>query len=222
MTGAAVGLVLPLGIGGGLGGDDGAGLGDLARCGMVGQVLAQCGEVGQRDPGQSPHGGLDVGWHAQIQDEQRPAAGLRPGRPHRPGRHDGRGGPGGGDQEIGVGQRGRHIGGPQGPAAHRRGHLGGAHLTAAGHGQPPDAGLAEQVGHELARAAGPEHDRVAGGEAAQVRGGEVQARPGQRDAFGADAGLRAGPFAGPQRRVDQASDGRAGGSAPRRPCGPRP
>ena len=139
---------------------------------------------------------------------------LRPGRPHRSGGHDGRGGPGGGDQEIGVGQRGRHIGGPQGPATHRRGHLGRAHLTAAGHGQPPDAGLAEQLSHELARAAGPEHDCVAGSEAAQVRGGEVQARSGQRDAFGADAGLRAGPFAGPQRRVDQASDGRAGG--PRR------
>ena len=47
-----------------------------------------------------------------------------------------------------------------------------------------------------------------------MRGGDVQACPGQRDALGADGGLRAGPLAGPQRRVDQAGDGRAGG--PRR------
>ena len=108
------GLVLPLGVGGGFGGGDGAGLADLARCGMAGQVLAQCGEVGQRDAGQSAHGGLDVGWHAQVQDEQRSAADLCPGRPHRPGGHEGRGGSGGCDQEVGVSQRGRHVGGLQG------------------------------------------------------------------------------------------------------------
>ena len=41
---------------------------------------------------------------------------------------------------------------------------------------------------------------------AQMRGREVQAGPGQRDAFGADRGLRAGPLAGPKRRVDQPGD----------------
>ena len=100
----------------------------------------------------------------------------------------------------------------QRPAAHRRGHLGGSRRAAAGHRQPPDAGLAQQPGRELARAAGAEHDRMAGGEPAQVRGGEVEAGPGQRDALGADRGLRAGPLAGPQRRVDQAGEGSAGGS----------
>jgi hypothetical protein len=53
---------------------------------------------------------------------------------------------------------------------------------------------------------------MAAGEAAQVRGGDVQAGPGQRDALGADRGLRAGPLTGPQRRVDQLGDGRAAGS----------
>ena len=43
-----------------------------------------------------------------------------------------------------------------------------------------------------------------------MRGGEIQASPGQRDAFGADRGLCAGPLAGSKRRVDQARDGRAG------------
>ena len=52
---------------------------------------------------------------------------------------------------------------------------------------------------------------MAGGEPAQAPGGEVEAGPGERDAFGADRGLRPGPLAGPQRRVDQAGDDRAGG-----------
>jgi len=96
--------------------------------------------------------------------------------------------------------------------APRRGHLGGSRWAAAGHPEPSDAGLAQQPGRELAHAAGPEHDRLAGGEPAQVPGGEVEAGPGQRDAFGADRGLRPGPLAGPQRRVDQAGDDRPGGS----------
>ncbi len=53
---------------------------------------------------------------------------------------------------------------------------------------------------------------MAGGEPAQVPGGEIEAGPGQRDAFGADRGLRPGPLAGPQRRVDQAGEGGTGGS----------
>jgi hypothetical protein len=53
---------------------------------------------------------------------------------------------------------------------------------------------------------------MAAGEAAQVRGGDVQAGPRQRDALGADRGLRAGPLAGPERRVDQPGCDRAGGS----------
>jgi hypothetical protein len=70
----------------------------------------------------------------------------------------------------------------------------------------------KQPGHEPARAARPQHNHVAAGEPAQVRGGEVQADPGQRDALGADRGLRAGPLTGLKGRVNQAGDGRAGGA----------
>ena len=45
-----------------------------------------------------------------------------------------------------------------------------------------------------------------------MRGGHIQAGPGQRDALGTDGGLRAGPLACPQRRVDQPGDGGAAGS----------
>jgi hypothetical protein len=55
--------------------------------------------------------------------------------------------------------------------------------------RPPDAGLAEQPGRELAHAAGPEHNRITGRKPAQVDVGEVQASPGQGDAFGADRSL---------------------------------
>src|SRR5450755_2173191 len=84
--------------------------------------------------------------------------------------------------------------------------------VAAGHAKPPGAGLAEQPGREPARGPGPEHHRIAARQAAQVRVGEVQAGPGERDTFGADRGLGAGPLADPQRRVDQAGDGGAGGA----------
>jgi len=128
------------------------------------------------------------------------------------GEHDGGCGAGRGDQEAGVGERGGHVASPQRPAVDRRGCLGGTLLATAGHPQPPDPGLGQQPGRELARAAGANDNRVAGGEPAQVRGGEVQAGPGEGDAFGADRGLGAGPLAGPQRRVDQAGDDRSGGS----------
>ncbi|MEN3356290.1 MAG: hypothetical protein V7637_272 [Mycobacteriales bacterium] len=208
-------LCLPVGVCGGLRGDDRADPGDLGRYRSVGQVPAECGEVDERDPGQAAHGGVHVRRHSQVEHEQRPAAGPRPGRQHRPGNHERCGGPGRGDEDVGVGERGGHIADTQWPATDRRGDLGGPRRVAAGHGEPPDAGGAEQPGGERAHAAGPEHDRIAGGEPAEVRGGEVQAGPGEGDAFGADRGLRAGPLAHPQGRVDQAGDGRAGGARAR-------
>jgi hypothetical protein len=52
---------------------------------------------------------------------------------------------------------------------------------------------------------------VAVGEAAgQVRLGEVEPGLGERDAGGADRGLRAGPLAGPERRVHQGDQDGAG------------
>ena len=62
-------LVLPVHVRGGLGGDDGADLGDLARYVEAGQVPAQCGQVDERDAGQAPGGRFDVGRHAQVEDE---------------------------------------------------------------------------------------------------------------------------------------------------------
>jgi hypothetical protein len=110
-------LVLPGGVRRGLGGDDGADLGDLARHRSAGQVPAEGGDVDQRHAGQPPRGGVHVGWHAQVQDEQRPAAGRCPGGPHVLGEDHGGGGAGGGDQDVGVGERGGHVAGPQLPAS---------------------------------------------------------------------------------------------------------
>jgi hypothetical protein len=80
----------------------------------------------------------------------------------------------------------------------------------------PDARFPEQPRRELADAASPEHDCVATSEPAQLHGGDLEASPSEGDAFRADRGLRAGLLAGPKRGVDQAGDGRSGGS---RRCG---
>ena len=205
-------LLLPLDIGGGLSGDDGADLGDLVWYRSVGQVLAESGDIDQRNPGQAPDGGVHVRWHPEVQYEQQPPGRLCPGRRYLRDGQDGNGGPGGGDQNVSADERGRHVAGLQGPATYRRGHLGGSRRVAAGHGELSHAALAEQPGREPARGPGPEHHRIAACQAAQVRAGEVQASPGERDTFRADRGLGAGPFAGPQRRVDQAGDGGAGGA----------
>jgi hypothetical protein len=67
----------------------------------------------------------------------RTKSGRRPagaqGGAHVLGEHDGGGGTGGGDQEVGVGEGGGHIAGPQLLAVDSCGHLGGSLLAAAGH-----------------------------------------------------------------------------------------
>jgi hypothetical protein len=49
------------------------------------------------------------------------------------GEHDGGGGPAGGDQDVGVGERGGNVAGPQGASLHLCGYLGRSLLVAAGH-----------------------------------------------------------------------------------------
>ncbi len=81
-------LVLPGGIRSSLGGDDRADLGDLVRYRPVGQMRPRAA-TSSVYAGQPPDGGVHIGWHAQVEHEQRPAAGLCPGGAHVPGEHDG-------------------------------------------------------------------------------------------------------------------------------------
>ena len=75
-------MILPRHVRPGQVGDVGANRADLVRNGSACQMPADSVEVDELDARQASHGGVDVGWHAEVENEEGPVADVRPSCPH--------------------------------------------------------------------------------------------------------------------------------------------